>query len=207
MDSLNDPRVAMRELYNISGMHLPKTLSYNEPVYKKRESLLGTLAHSIKTKDPRATSVVPMVVCEDTPACLIARRLAWIVFQEQFPVDMRWAVHRDPFYRDMDIHLLPDSTRTAIQTYRAAAEQRYRAYIRKARRDIRLQKKSRVGQSTDPLVNPFGNHSSSLPSESSSSSQSSSSNPTTRRNFRTMREVVIAEPPSDSRGFVRRRRL
>jgi len=209
-----DSAAVMRLLRKIGDENAPGTVSCNDELYSQRERLIGMIAVGIKKNDPVTVRVAPMVVREDTPASLIARRIAWIVFQEQFPVTMRWAVHRDPFYADTSIHLLPDATRMAIQTYQAAAERRYRGFIQKARSDMKIKMKKKSQRLDDPLVNPLpekppvDHHSS--PSELSSSSHTSSRRPMISRNFRTTRGVTIAAappPPSESVGFILRRRV
>lgn len=204
---------AMRLLRKIGDENAPGTVSCNDVLYSQRERLIGMIAIGLQKNDPGAVRVAPMVVREDTPASLIARRIAWVVFQEQFPLSMRWAAHRDPFYADSNIHLLPDATRAAIQTYQAAAERRYRGFIRKARSDMKLEKKTHRVE--DPFVSPLpdkppvdDHHSS--PSDPSSSSHTSSRRPMISRNFRTTRGVTIAAappPPSESVGFILRRRV
>lgn len=196
---------AMEELLAIHKTHGYKTISCNDIVYRRREKLIGILASGIKKNDPEMIRIAPMVIRKDTTTSLIARRLAWILFQEQFPLTMRWAVHRDPFYKDTDTHLVTDTTRAAIQTYQAAAERRYRGFLRKARTDIK-------SRSNDPFVSPLVETSSpprsspllqSSSSESSISSHTSSSNPITSRNLRTNRGIIAAAPSST--GFARRR--
>ena len=206
-----DYDAAMRLLRKIGDENVPGTVSCNDVLYSQRERLIGMIAIGLQKNDPGAVRVAPMVVREDTPTSLIARRIAWIVFQVQFPMTMRWAVHRDPFYADTSIHLLPDATRAAIQTYQAAAERRYRGFIQKARSDMKTEKKP--CQLDDPFVNPLSgktlidHHSS--PTESSSSSHKSSSIPMINRNFRTTRGVTVATAPptSESPGFILRRRV
>ena len=196
---------AMRALRKIADDNEPGTVSCNEDLYNQRERLIGILAVGLVKREPGAVRVAPMVVREDTPSSLIARRLAWIVFQEQFPVTMRWAVHRDPFYADTATHLLPDATRAAIQTYQAASERRYRGFLKKARKDMKTESRS-----SDPFVSPLKDHSSPSELSVSNSSHNSSSSPITSRNLRTTRDVAIAAaPPStaETRGFVVRRRL
>ena len=200
-----DYAATMKTLRQIGDEHEPGTVSCKEELYNHRECLIGMLAVGLVNKDPDAVRVAPMVVHEDTPASLIGRRLAWIIFQEQFPVTMRWATHRDPFYADTSIHLLPDVTRASIQTYQAAAERRYRGFLKKARNDI----KNKEYRSSDPFVNPLPITQSSS-SDVSSSSHTSSNSPMTSRNFRTSRGVAIAAAPpplSESRGFASRRRV
>lgn len=202
-----DYAAAMRFLRKIGGENAPGTVSCNDDLYSQRERLIGMIVAGLKKNDPVAVRVAPMVVREDTPASLIARRIAWVVFQEQFPMTMRWAVHRDPFYADTNTHLLPDATRAAIQSYQAAAERRYRGFLQKARSDL---KKKKTKRSKDPLVNPLPEDHHSSPSELSSSSHTSSRRPMMSRNLRTTRGVTVATaplPPSDSGGFALRRRL
>lgn len=209
--AVHDYVSTMKLLRKIGDENAPGSVSCNDFIYSQRERLLGMIVAGLLKKNPVAVQVAPMIIREDTPMTLIARRISWIMFQEQFPITMRWAVHRDPFYSDTGVHLLPDVTRASIQTYRAAAERRYRGFIRKARNDMKLDKKSRRRE--DPFVNPLPSetlavsHSSSQ--EDSSSSQTSSSRPIISRNLRTTRGVTVATAPSssDSVGFSSRRRV
>lgn len=176
------PGDIIRELAYYAPMK-GKIISETEE-YNKREELIGKFVQLLNTKNREAARVSPRITKKESGMSLTAQRIAWVLFQDQFPKNLRWAVHRDPFYADVGLHMMTDVVRTTIQACCAAAERRYRGFINKCRRK------------EDPLVMP-------IPEDhSSSSSHSSSSNPMTRRNLRTSREgVIIASAPRSEGGF------
>lgn len=209
---LPDYAKILRSLVSFVNENPRGTVEYKSRAYAEREGLIGKFVQGLAEKNSVAIRMAPAITSEPSPTSLLAQRFAWVLFQEQFPVNLRWAVHRDPYYVDTGTCLLPDTTQLTIQTCAAAAEKRYRAFLRSARKSLVK------GVVVDPFVNPLAtqihpSESSSEPAlvkESSSSSHSSSNSPITMRNLRTTREATIATAPSSSSlGFAvsRRRRV
>lgn len=203
---LPDYAKILRSLVSFVNENPRGTIEYKSRAYAEREMLIGKFVQGLAEKNSVAIRIAPAITSESSPMSLLAQRFAWVLFQEQFPVNLRWAVHRDPYYVDTGTCLLPDTTQLTIQTCAAASEKRYRTFLRSARKALIK------GTVVDPFVNPLTTqiHSSESSKESSSSSHSSSNSPITMRNLRTTREATIATAPSSSSlGFAvsRRRRV
>jgi hypothetical protein len=207
------------------------TIKTTDPEYQYREAIIGEIVrilrndlHNHREGNPvtEIARYVPMIASntvEQARSEKTACRIAWEVFIIQFPENLRWAAHVDPFYEDSVTLDVDDAERISIQSSQAAAEKRYRGVIHSLRNQLRTQKDPFM--TPLPLPTPLPTHQTASPPEvsvisppppktDSKSSLSSAKSSMTAPNLRTMRVAVappVARDPAPVRGFIPRRPL